>query len=317
MRRTDGRTEQTGRTGEAGQTGAGIGGQAAAETFEDIGMQTTASHAAQTAQTPSDELIGQLAADLTVILGRPVHPKDFRARRDGALPRLIGALAVAAPRSRRTASRLLAEWIRAGSIQQEPSPETAGPLEFDVPSLLVGGTPVPGLRMIPPPPGLPPQDALERLLPAAAALAGTLAEVIEVGQGRTDRSPGWAARLRLLARIDELGHPGHDQGEWVVNAHEAIASLHVPEAEPGSVWTSLIDAARAHADAALKALGENVDADLLRRDDAFAEIVDMQRSAVLDGHPVPGKVLQVVRLPRRRGDRTWRGAVLFGAGGVS
>ncbi len=268
------------------------------------------------AEATTAELIGQLAADLTVILGRPLHPEDFRARRDGALPRVIGALTVAAPRPRRTAIRLLAEWIRAGSIQAELPPETAGPLEFDIPSLLVGGTPVPGLRMVPPP-GLPPQDALERLLPAAAALAGALAEVVEVGPGRTDRSPGWAARLRLLSRIDELAHPGDDQGEWVVNAHEAVASLHVPEAEPGSVWTSLIDAVRVHADAALKALGEGVDADLLRRDNTFAEIVDMQRSAVLDGRPVPGRVLQVVRLPRRKGGRTLRGAVLFGPGGAS
>lgn len=263
------------------------------------------------------ELIGELAADLSVILGRPLGAADFRARHDGALPRVIGVIAVAAPRTRRTACRLLAEWVRAGSIEAADPPELAGPVAFEVPSLVVGDVRVTGLRLAPPPPGLAPQEALERLLPAAAALAGTLPEVVEVGHGRTDRVPGWAARLRLLARIDELGPPGADKGEWVVSAHEAVALLHVPEAEPGSVWAALLDAVRGHADAALKALGEAVEGDLLRRDNAFGEIVEMQRSAVLDGHPVAGRVLQVVRLPRRKGGRTHRGAVLFGPGGAS
>ncbi|GLW09191.1 hypothetical protein Misp01_43200 [Microtetraspora sp. NBRC 13810] len=266
---------------------------------------------------PADELIGQLAADLSVITGRALRPGDFRARRDGALAQVLGAMVTVDPRRRQTACRLLAEWIRAGSLESAGPPQTAGPMEFEIPTLVVGERVVPGLRLVPPPPGGRPVETLERLLPAAAALAGAMPEVVQVGPGSTERSPGWVARLRLLARLDEIGGPGADRGEWAVAAHEAVASVHVPDAEPGSVWAALVDAVRTHAQAALQELGEEVKGDLLRRDDEFGEIVDMRLSAILDGGPVPGRVLQIVRLPRRRGGRTLRGAVLFAGGGAA
>ncbi|MPY61446.1 hypothetical protein [Streptomyces spongiae] len=264
-------------------------------------------------------LARSLREDLATVLGTPVEPADLVPRPDGAAAPLLGLLAVAAPAVRQIACRLLTEWVRAGTAEHGDAPRLWAPLALEVPALRAGGEPLlPGLTLEALPRGLPPRQALEQLLPTAAALAGAMRRVVLVDRAQAASMPGWTARLRLLAEYETLGPAEKataDPGAWAVAAHQLTASVFVPEAAEGSVWSLLVAAAQEQALAALGELGEaeEGEGELDRRGSAdFTALVDMERSATLDDHVSrSGNVLQVVRLPRRRGDRLDKAVVLL------
>ncbi|WJV50562.1 hypothetical protein [Streptomyces flavofungini] len=264
-------------------------------------------------------LVRALCDDLSTVLGTLVDPADLHPRHDGAAAPLLGLVGVAAAGPRQVACRLLAEWVRAGTVEAGEQPELWGPSAVDVATLRLGGERLlPGLTLTPLPSGLPPREAVERLLPTVAELLGAMRQVALVDHTRATTVPGWSARLRLLAECDALGPAAAatgDPGAWVVAAHHLAASAFVPEAAEGSVWTQLMAAVRTHAVRALAELGEarEGEGELDRRGSHdFTALVDMERSVTLDDHPArSGNVLQVVRLPRERAGRMEKALVLL------
>ncbi len=272
---------------------------------------------------PFDDLTRDLVDDLRKVLGRPVEAADLIPRRDGAAAPIIGLLALTDRRRRETASQLAAEWASAGTAQREQADALAAPIAFDFATLRVDGRRLMhGVHLTMLPNGIASHEALERLVATTAILVGAVRNVVAIEPGASpgfERIPGWVARLRLLARQDELGpvkDVDGDLGQWVCDTQENASSVFLPDAEAGSLWQELMTALREQTLATLNELDQDVTVDLYLRDsDGFQDAVDWQRSVTLADHRTrSGNVLQIVRLPRRHDERIARGAVLVAPG---
>jgi len=270
-----------------------------------------------------ERLAEELAADLAVVLGQPVTPADLRMRRDGALAPLIGLLAVADAARSRTASRLAAEWAAAGTLHRgKQPPDRYAPVDFEFATLQEDEEPlVQGLRLCAVG-GAGPAEALARLAETTADLAGGVSEVVIIEPGKgTDQVPGWVARLRLLARQEELGpapeSAGAGSGAWICDVQANASSVYIPQAHPQSLWQAQLAGVRSAALAALREIGQEPpeSLDLYVRSAAdFWTAMDRQRCVEFrDGKPGSGSVLQVVMLPRKLNDRIIPGYALLTA----
>ncbi|ABW16499.1 hypothetical protein Franean1_7180 [Parafrankia sp. EAN1pec] len=304
-------------------TDPGTAASRSADTTATTVESTTAGTAA------SDQLARELAQDLGEVLGQAVAPADLLRRHDGAAAPVVGLLALASPRRRRTACQLAAEWAAAGSAEREPASALAAPVSFDFATLRAGGRSlVHGLQLSGFPDRIDPTEALAALVTTTAALAGAVREVVCVEPGTQpgfERIPGWVARLRLLAQLQELGPApaGPDElGEWICATQENAASVYLPAAAPGSLWAAVMAAVRARAESALQAIGQQLttldqrEVDLDRsRDPQFWTVMDRRLSVELsDHHSATGAVLQIVRLPRLQGGQLMRGVALIAPG---
>ncbi|MGW8375338.1 hypothetical protein [Streptomyces sp. ODS28] len=278
-----------------------------------------APQASPTSDSGGGGLAEALCADLSTVLSTPVTPVDLTPRHDGAAAPLLGLIGLAEAGRCQVACRLLAEWVRADTVQRGEEPELWGPSQVEIATLLARGQRLlAGLRLIPLPAGLPPHRALEDLLPTVAELLGAMRRVALVEHAQAVCVPGWSARLRLLAERDALGRAEQataDPGGWVIAAHGLAASAFVPDAAEGSVWSQLMAVIQDQALRALADLGEaqEGEGELDRRGSAdFSTLVDMEGSATLDEHPTrTGNVLQIVRLPRRYAGRVEKALVLL------
>jgi hypothetical protein len=266
-----------------------------------------------------ERLADELAADLAVVLGQPVVAADLLPRRDGSVAPVIGLLALVESRRSRTACRLAVEWAAAGTISKGKQPlELYAPLDFEFAPLQGNERPlVQGLRLGSSG-GASPAEALIRLAETTATLVGGVREAVMIEPGRTEQIPGWVARLRLLARQEELGPgsaAGADLGAWICEVQANASSVYIPDAHPESIWQSQMAGVRSAALAALKEIGQEPpgNLDLHRRSAAdFWKAMDRQRCVEFrDGKPSSGSVLQVAMLPRKLGDRIIPGYALL------
>ncbi|MGN2638639.1 hypothetical protein ACTD5D_21195 [Nocardia takedensis] len=252
-----------------------------------------------------------LAADLSRVLGRELTPRDFRDRRDGARAPVLGYLATSSRQTCRTACRFLAEWTE--QVDSDIRETLWGHHDLDIPTVVAAGHVLFAGSAVGELTATTPSGVVEQLLPTVATLAGAIPSVIALAPGEApDPVPGWVSRLRVLVRMDEL--PARDAGElaWLVAAHEAAASVYVPDAAKDSLWTLVQVALTDTVVKALHTAGE-YPGDPYRADrPEFADIINTGLSRIFhESEKDDGSVLHVMRLPRRDSRKTHRGVVLL------